>query len=163
VSVIWTSVIQPTTGRLIAFWITANVCVMWVAAVVSWEAAQSWTNSESSSLADRLIFRSAVRDAVWLICSPVLTHRPTFLQSLLLTHACTKLNYRFITTLRHSEHSSTVQHVCTKCMTLDHFLLTICVFNLPNEKYYLMFIGPCIIAIVDEWKTNLMLLAILFH
>ena len=28
---------------------------------------------------------------------------------------------------------------------------------------YLMFIGPCIIAIVDEWKTNLMSLAILFH
>ena len=27
----------------------------------------------------------------------------------------------------------------------------------------LMFIGPCIIAIVDERKTNLMSLAILFH
>ena len=27
----------------------------------------------------------------------------------------------------------------------------------------LMFIGPCIIAIVDEWKTNFMSLAILFH
>jgi hypothetical protein len=27
----------------------------------------------------------------------------------------------------------------------------------------LIFIGPCIIAIVDEWKTNLMSLAILFH
>ena len=26
-----------------------------------------------------------------------------------------------------------------------------------------MFIGPCIIAIVDEWNTNLMSLAILFH
>ena len=26
-----------------------------------------------------------------------------------------------------------------------------------------MFIGPCIIVIVDEWKTNLMSLAILFH
>ena len=26
-----------------------------------------------------------------------------------------------------------------------------------------MFIGPCIIAIVDEWKTNLMSLAILFR
>ena len=26
-----------------------------------------------------------------------------------------------------------------------------------------MFIGTCIIAIVDEWKTNLMSLAILFH
>ena len=27
----------------------------------------------------------------------------------------------------------------------------------------LMFIGPCIIAVVEEWKTNLMSLAILFH
>jgi hypothetical protein len=27
----------------------------------------------------------------------------------------------------------------------------------------LVFIGPCIIAIVDEWKTDLMSLAILFH
>ena len=27
----------------------------------------------------------------------------------------------------------------------------------------LMFIGPCIIAIVEEWKTNLMSLVILFH
>ena len=27
----------------------------------------------------------------------------------------------------------------------------------------LMFIGPCIVAIVDEWKTNLMTLVILFH
>ena len=27
----------------------------------------------------------------------------------------------------------------------------------------LMFIGPCIIVIVEEWKTNLMPLAILFH
>ena len=26
-----------------------------------------------------------------------------------------------------------------------------------------MFIGPCIIVIVEEYKTNLMLLAILFH
>ena len=27
----------------------------------------------------------------------------------------------------------------------------------------LMFIGPCIIVIVEEWKSNLMSLAILFH
>ena len=32
-----------------------------------------------------------------------------------------------------------------------------------NIHYYLMFIGPCIIVIVEEWKTNLMSLAILFH
>ena len=47
--------------------------------------------------------------------------------------------------------------------------------NLTQGTYYwkkkwkgkllscLMFIGPCIIAIVDEWKTNVMSLAILFH
>ena len=28
---------------------------------------------------------------------------------------------------------------------------------------YLIFIGPCIIAIVEEWNTNLLSLAILFH
>ena len=28
---------------------------------------------------------------------------------------------------------------------------------------YLMFIGPCIIVLVEEWKTNLMSLATLFH
>ena len=31
------------------------------------------------------------------------------------------------------------------------------------QSVNLMFIGLCIIAIVDEWKTNLMSLAILFH
>ena len=31
-----------------------------------------------------------------------------------------------------------------------------------NTVHHLMFIGPCVIAIVDEWKTNLMSLAILF-
>ena len=32
-----------------------------------------------------------------------------------------------------------------------------------NTQGNLMFIGPCIIAIVEERKTNLMSLAILFH
>ena len=39
-------------------------------------------------------------------------------------------------------------------------------FRLSAHRVFsviLMFIGPCIIAIVDEWKTNLMSLAILFH
>ena len=38
------------------------------------------------------------------------------------------------------------------------YLLSIC-----TTWFCLMFIGPCIIAIVDEWKTNLMSLATLFH
>ena len=35
--------------------------------------------------------------------------------------------------------------------------------SLLFTKYVLMFIGPSIIVIVEEWKTNLMSLAILFH
>ena len=33
----------------------------------------------------------------------------------------------------------------------------------PNQHNDLMFIGPCIIVLVEEWKTNLMSLSILFH
>ena len=32
-----------------------------------------------------------------------------------------------------------------------------------NYTQFLMLIGPCIIVIVEEWKTNLISLAILFH
>ena len=39
----------------------------------------------------------------------------------------------------------------------------ICRENQNTHFVNLMFIGPCIIAIVDEWKTNLLSLAILFH
>ena len=35
--------------------------------------------------------------------------------------------------------------------------------NIITTNVRLMFIGSCIIAIVDEWKTNLMSLTILFH
>ena len=35
--------------------------------------------------------------------------------------------------------------------------------TLWKKESNLMFIGRCIIAIVDEWKTNLMSLAVLFH
>ena len=40
--------------------------------------------------------------------------------------------------------------------------------NIPRLIYmnittHLMFIGPCITVIVEEWKTNLMSLVILFH
>ena len=37
--------------------------------------------------------------------------------------------------------------------------------SFPSREYIynIMFIGPCIIVIVEEWKTNLMSLAILFH
>ena len=42
--------------------------------------------------------------------------------------------------------------------TLSKYLI-----GTEQAEINLMFIGPCIIAIVDEWKTNLMSLAILFH
>ena len=43
----------------------------------------------------------------------------------------------------------------------DYFYcLTVCKHNFQVN---LMFIGPCIIVIVEKWKTNLMSLAILFH
>ena len=63
-------------------------------------------------------------------------------------------------------------HICTPTNT------PVCPGSfLHKNKYYqwllsgtttvmfcnLMFIGPCIIVIVEEWKTNLMSLAILFH
>ena len=42
------------------------------------------------------------------------------------------------------------------------FAITITTLTMLTLKE-LMFIGPCIIAIVEEWKTNLMSLVILFH
>jgi len=36
-------------------------------------------------------------------------------------------------------------------------------YSTLSSSSYLMFIGPCIIVIVEEWKTNLMSFAILFH
>ena len=35
--------------------------------------------------------------------------------------------------------------------------------SMTNTRDYFMFIGPCIIVIVEEWKTSLMSLANLFH
>ena len=35
--------------------------------------------------------------------------------------------------------------------------------NVDYVLMFLMFIGPCIVVIVEEWKTNLMSLLILFH
>ena len=38
-----------------------------------------------------------------------------------------------------------------------------CILRVEQTIFYLMFIGPCIIVIAEEWKTNLMSLATLFH
>ena len=37
------------------------------------------------------------------------------------------------------------------------------VWVVRDRVIYLMFIGPCIVVIVEEWKANLMSLAILYH
>ena len=59
--------------------------------------------------------------------------------------------------------------LCTFCVdipqyfALRHSQLMLFLFGERWSFVNLMFIGPCIIVIVEEWKTNLMSLAILFH
>ena len=67
----------------------------------------------------------------------------------------------------HSEHVMLIAfprqqwlHEHAQISHLHVYCLSCCTLHL---RYFLMFIGPCIIAIVDEWKTNLMSLAIFFH
>ena len=56
------------------------------------------------------------------------------------------------------------QNICGNLMSRKSNLLVgpKCVKLITFSKV-VMFIGPCIIVIVEEWKTNLMSLAILFH
>jgi len=57
-------------------------------------------------------------------------------------------------------YKSTIAKLITNAdITLQSQWLFFLLWNSVN----LMFIGPCIIVIAEEWKTNLMLLAILFH
>ena len=49
------------------------------------------------------------------------------------------------------------------CRYITHLHLLPEVNKGVNNIFTLMFIGPCIIAIVEEWKTNLISLYILFH
>ena len=53
--------------------------------------------------------------------------------------------------------------LCSQSLTLYSMYILTLKFSRHKRDVKLMFIGPCIIAIVDEWKTNLMTLAILFH
>ena len=48
-------------------------------------------------------------------------------------------------------------------ISFDIFLWLHTTIYITYEFLNLMFIGPCIIVIVEEWKTNLLSLAILFH
>ena len=45
---------------------------------------------------------------------------------------------------------------------LNSCVKTVVVYRTGQDRH-LMFIGPCIIVILEEWKTNLMSLDILFH
>ena len=55
-------------------------------------------------------------------------------------------------------------HILANSLFADHFFVPHClVWTVEWVFRYLMSIEPCIIVIVDEWKTNLMSLAILFH
>ena len=45
----------------------------------------------------------------------------------------------------------------------NYFGCVLCEIGVKFLNVNLMFIGPCIIVIIEEWKTNLMSLAILFH
>ena len=53
--------------------------------------------------------------------------------------------------------------VCCYIISYLHFTELYILSIAVNNKVFLMFIGPCIIAIVEEQKTNFMSLAILFH
>ena len=49
-------------------------------------------------------------------------------------------------------------------LSLIYAALTVILQSAENNMYLMfLFIGPCIIVIVEEWKTNLTSLAILFH
>ena len=54
-----------------------------------------------------------------------------------------------------------------KCRNLSQISSYYCMLPMtplgPEKEDHLMFIGPCIIVIVEEWKTSLMSVAILFH
>ena len=67
--------------------------------------------------------------------------------------------------------SAVLVKLCSFILILNLIVsILLCIYNnfirlcrSIHNRQYLMFIGPCIIAIVEEWETNLMSLAILFH
>ena len=66
--------------------------------------------------------------------------------------------------MRWSAHTTlyvTVLNITVYCNIINNKHLNY--ISSSKSFFDLMFIGPCIIVIVEEWKTNLMALAILFH
>ena len=48
-------------------------------------------------------------------------------------------------------------------VTQTHLIFSVEFYIVCVTKVHLMFIGPCVIVIVEEWKINLMSLAVLLH
>ena len=71
----------------------------------------------------------------------------------------------------HAFQKDTIPFIClvasnfeTTLCNWGHTFLSFLLMNVAsNAVLYLMFIGPCIIVIVEEWKTNLISHAILCH
>ena len=94
-------------------------------------------------------------------------------------HGPLNVKYNFIFMFSfYTVHSNVItQYKPTKCIFSKLTFQLRCLLHISSPRFhlqedgcknsygrvYLMFIGPCIIVIVDEWKTNLMSLAILFH
>jgi len=65
---------------------------------------------------------------------------------------------------KYDKHDTVNQHnVCHVHTPLKNIVAVRMCQDLTNAFVNLMFIGPCIIVLVEELKTNLMSLAILFH
>jgi hypothetical protein len=82
------------------------------------------------------------------------------------TNCCTTVNQNYIDSVRTSQKIQRASFRKTTQIILYVGMLKSELFIVKiiwNTYGYLMFIGPCIIAIVEERKTNLMSLVILFH
>ena len=74
----------------------------------------------------------------------------------------------FVSTILHRISHTSRNIICLPHFSFSQYHTTLIYIQRPKyfiytEITYLMFIGPCIIVIVEEWKTNLMSLAVLFH
>jgi hypothetical protein len=95
------------------------------------------------------------------LCQPLSTSVPVsrwikHLQFYLLRYLCVVPRYLALQFLERGCGRLTCACQATCC---------VCYTNIQHRlwSFYLMFTGPCIIAIVEEWRTNLTTLAILFH
>ena len=58
---------------------------------------------------------------------------------------------------------NTIKNTFWQLKLITRYMITCWQIPFGSTQQNLMFIGPCIIVIVEEWKTNLMSPAILFH